>query len=78
MSLSKDQVNAVLEPYFDKLYRCATAGIKQYNELYPNRPIHESRTRANIAHDLMIDAARREFDGVPGVKIIVCKPKHLT
>ena len=34
--------------------------------------------RANIAHDVMIDAARREFDEVAGVKIIDISSKHLT
>lgn len=78
MPLSMDEVSNLLEPHFDRLYKCASAGINQYQKQYPNRPIHRSRTRANIAHDLMIDAARQEFDGVAGARIIDISSKHLT
>lgn len=78
MPISMEQVKTCLGPHFDRLYRCSVGWFDRYQESYPDRPVHDPRTRASIAHDLMVDAARREFDGVGGARFIEIRGKHLT
>src|SRR5579863_10028755 len=64
------EVVEILKPHYDRLWRVAALPFYEYQEKYPNTPIHSLRTRANVIHDLMVHRARVEFEGVSQTRII--------
>ncbi len=78
MALSQVEVWAILEPHSDRLWHSAVKhGFERY-KTYPHRPLHRRETRASVIHDLMVDGARQEFDGISGVRFIDVARKGLT
>ena len=68
--LSCDEAVSVLEPHRDRLWRCGALPYRDYKKTYPNQSVHRASTRAGIVRDLMVDRVRKEFEGVPGTRII--------
>ena len=69
--LTRDEAEAVLAPYMERLNRCVRAGWEFYNHQPDNLRITcTTRTRAGIVRDAMVEFAKREFDGDPDVQFV--------
>jgi hypothetical protein len=68
--LSLDSACEILNPHKERIFRCGTIPFLRWQAEYPNQPLHSQRTRASAVNDLMVFQARREFDGVRGIRFI--------
>lgn len=72
MEIAQLEAVGILEPHFNSIWRIVTGAWGDYNEHYKEMKHKYTPTcRANIIHSHMVDNAKKEFEGVKGVKPMV-------
>jgi hypothetical protein len=75
--LSRDRALALIEPHKERFWRICEESWERWMQ-HPDRTLLHPRTRANLIYDWMLDAARREFAGVPSAEFVEIESKGLT
>lgn len=67
--ISKDDVDKILSPYYDRIETVIESGWQEYETHYISEQYRlEERTRANILRDIIVNKSRTDFFGDPNIK----------
>jgi hypothetical protein len=70
-SLDQEACMGILEPHFDDIYGCFTAGMAMYQRSPSKvKAEHDDRAAAASMHSHVIAEAQRRFDEKPGVTLL--------
>lgn len=69
-AISYDQAFSLLKPLNDAFLRCVEHGVAQWAAAKPHLAVPDPKTRATFIWNAMVDRARRELGGHPGVRVV--------